>query len=67
MGLPGWQDAIRPASELDSAGSEFARSQRIRELARKLALEATARDKIAKASKARGPGQAQVSFTPGQW
>eukprot|EP00959_Pyramimonas_sp_CCMP1952_P006334 132449-Pyramimonas_sp.AAC.1 len=67
MGLPGWQDSIRPASELDSAGAEFARSQRVRELARRLALEITARDKVAKATKARGPSQDQAMFRPGQW
>eukprot|EP00959_Pyramimonas_sp_CCMP1952_P022982 482790-Pyramimonas_sp.AAC.1 len=65
MGLPGWQDCLRPPSEQDSAGAEFARSQRVRDVARRLAMETTARDKIHKASKAKGPSQ--TTFSPGQW
>eukprot|EP00959_Pyramimonas_sp_CCMP1952_P044210 924050-Pyramimonas_sp.AAC.1 len=48
---------LRPASEWDSAGAEYARSQKVRELARRLALETIAREKVQRASRVRaGPG-----------
>eukprot|EP00959_Pyramimonas_sp_CCMP1952_P224270 4689455-Pyramimonas_sp.AAC.1 len=56
VGLPGWQDSLRPAFELDSARAEFARPQKVQELARGLALETAARQKVQKASRTRaGP------------
>eukprot|EP00959_Pyramimonas_sp_CCMP1952_P294218 6154023-Pyramimonas_sp.AAC.1 len=57
MGLPGRLDCLRPATEQDSAGAEFARSQSVRDVARRLAMEIAARDKLHTASKARGPSQ----------
>eukprot|EP00959_Pyramimonas_sp_CCMP1952_P055670 1163374-Pyramimonas_sp.AAC.1 len=63
--VPGWRDMLSPASEQDSAGAEFARSQEVRAAARRLAIEANAHEKISRASKARAP--ALKSFTPGQW
>eukprot|EP00959_Pyramimonas_sp_CCMP1952_P334269 7000485-Pyramimonas_sp.AAC.1 len=45
-GISGWRDMISPASEQDAAGAEFARSQRVRAAARRLAIEANARDEI---------------------
>eukprot|EP00959_Pyramimonas_sp_CCMP1952_P018568 392348-Pyramimonas_sp.AAC.1 len=64
-GLPGRHDATCPATEQDSAGAEFARAQEVRAVARRLAMETTVREKISRASKARGP--AFKEFTPGQW
>eukprot|EP00959_Pyramimonas_sp_CCMP1952_P119612 2501267-Pyramimonas_sp.AAC.1 len=63
--LPGWQDVTSPSSEQDEAGAEFARAHAIRAAARRMAMEATARDNISRASRARTPGNRR--FTPGQW
>eukprot|EP00959_Pyramimonas_sp_CCMP1952_P284724 5952326-Pyramimonas_sp.AAC.1 len=64
-GLPGWQDAVRPPSEQDQAGAEFARAQEVRAAARRLAMEVTSREKISRASRAKAPNV--QTFTPGQW
>eukprot|EP00434_Breviolum_minutum_P029882 symbB.v1.2.026423.t1/scaffold2638.1/size74318/2 len=62
---PGWDEVLCDATEGDTATAEFRRSHRIREKARKLAMENTCREKVREASKP--PLHRHRSWAAGQW
>ena len=62
---PGWSDILCDPTEADSAAKEFKRSHNIRERAKRLAMETTAKEKVAQAAKP--PVHRYRTWTPGQW
>ena len=65
LNSPGWADALCEPAELDTAGYEYRRSHNIREHAKKLAAEATSKEKIREASKP--PMHRYRTWSAGQW
>ena len=61
----GWDEALCDATEGDTATAEFRRSHRVREKARKLAMESTCREKVREAAKP--PLHKHRSWAAGQW
>ena len=62
---PGWSDALCDPGEMDTPAFEFKRAHQIREAAKKLAMESTARDKVREA--ARPPLHKYRTWSAGQW
>lgn len=60
-----WQDMVAEPFDLDTAGTAFAKSQRIRQRARELCVQFTSREKV-RLSTAHRPHR-QVQWAPGQW
>jgi len=62
---PGWADILCDPTEMDTAAAEFKRAHRIREQAKKLAMETTSKEKLREA--ARPPMHRYRTWTAGQW
>ena len=62
---PGWADVLCDPTELDTAAAEFRRAHRIREQAKRLAMETVSKEKLREASKP--PLHKYRTWTAGQW
>lgn len=62
---PGWSDILCDPTEMDTAAAEFKRAHRIREQAKKLAMEHTSKEKLRDAAKP--PMHRYRTWTAGQW
>ncbi|CAK9046494.1 Protein SENSITIVITY TO RED LIGHT REDUCED 1 [Durusdinium trenchii] len=60
-----WQDVVADAYDLDTAGAEFARAQKLRQKARKLCVQFTSSEKVRLGSSHRPRKQTQWAI--GQW
>ena len=61
---PGWADILCDPTEMDTAAAGFKRAHRIREQAKKLAMETTSKEKLREA--ARPPMHRYRTWTAGQ-